>query len=181
MANTRFWLIAVASCAWLMGGAHARAGQGLAGTTEGPVPAGIFAAKKVFVSNAGSDSGLFPHPFSGTPDRAYDEFYDAMIGWGRWQLVADPGEADLVLELQLLAPNGPSNPSKQNGAADPLPMLRLVIYDRKTHYVLWAFTESVDLAFVQRTHDRNFDSALGALVVDLKSLVGKAPGPKATS
>ena len=181
MANTRLSLIAVASCALLMGGAHARAGQAVAGTTEGPVPAGIFAAKKVFVSNAGSDSGLFPHPFSGTPDRAYDEFYDAMIGWGRWQLVADPGEADLVLELQLLAPNGPSNPNKQNGAADPLPMLRLVIYDRKTHYVLWAFTESVDVAFVQKTHDRNFDSALGALVVDLKSLVGKAPGPKAPS
>jgi len=43
------------------------------------------------------------------------------------------------------------------------------------------FTGSGDVAFVQKTHDRNFDSALGALVVDLKSLVGKAPGPKATS
>jgi hypothetical protein len=35
-----------------------------------PVPPAIFSAKKVFLSNAGSDSGLFPHPFSGSQDRA---------------------------------------------------------------------------------------------------------------
>jgi hypothetical protein len=28
----------------------------------------------------------------------------------------------------------------------------------------------VDVAFVQKTHDRNFDAALGALAMDLKSL-----------
>ena len=36
-----------------------------------PVPPQIFSAKKIFVSNGGADSGLFPHPFSGTPERAY--------------------------------------------------------------------------------------------------------------
>jgi hypothetical protein len=135
-----------------------------------PVPPALLNAKTAFISNAGADSGLFPHPFSGDPDRPYNEFYAAMQGWGRYQLVTDPSEADLVFELKLTAPYGPSNPNKQNGAADPLPMFRLVILDRKTHYVLWALTESIDFAFLQKTHDNNFDAALYAITTDLKRL-----------
>ncbi len=45
-------------------------------------------------------------------------------------------------------------------------MFRLVIYDRPTHYVLWALTESIAPATLQKTHDHNFDEALAALVVD---------------
>jgi hypothetical protein len=84
------------------------------------------------------------------------------------------GEADLVLELQLTAPNGPANANKVKGASDPLPMFRLVVFDRKTHYVLWAVTESIDVAYVQKTHDRNFDDALTLLVTDLQNLVNRA-------
>src|SRR6202049_3344852 len=131
-----------------------------------PVPPVIYVAKKVFISNAGADSGLFPHPFSGDPDRAYNEFYAGIQGWGRYQIVTDPSEADVVFELQLIAPNGPSNANKVKGASDPLPMFRLVIFDRKTHYVLWALTESIDAANLQKTHDRNFDEALAAITLD---------------
>jgi hypothetical protein len=53
-------------------------------------------------------------------------------------------------------------------------MFRLVVYDAKTHFILWAFTESVDIAFLQKTHDRNFDEALTALVLEFESLAGKA-------
>jgi len=134
------------------------------------VPPALLKAKTVFISNAGADSGLFPHPFSGDPDRAYNEFYEGIQSWGRYQLVSDPSEADVVFELRLMAPNGPSNPNKQNGASDPLPMFRLVIFDRKTHYVLWALTESITMALLQKTHDNNFDLALTALTLDLKRL-----------
>ena len=44
-------------------------------------------------------------------------------------------------------------------------MLRLVIYDRPTHYVLWALTESIDPAALQKTHDHNFDEAVANLVL----------------
>ena len=145
-----------------------------------PVPPALLNAKTVFISNAGADSGLFPHPFSGDPDRPYNEFYSSIQSWGRYQLVADPSEADLVFELKLTAPYGPSNPSKQNGAADPLPMFRLVILDRKTHYVLWALTESIDFAFLQKTHDNNFDAALNAITMDLKRLTS-APASTAAN
>ncbi|MGA2673514.1 MAG: hypothetical protein ABSE99_09810 [Terracidiphilus sp.] len=146
-----------------------------AAPASGPVPPALRAAKKIFVSNAGADSGLFPGPFTGDPDRGYSQFYAALQATGQFELVSDPAEADLVLELQLMAPNGPTVPNKQYGASDPLPMFRLTIYDRKTHYVLWTLTESIDSAILQKTHDRNFDDALKAILLDFERLTGRAP------
>jgi hypothetical protein len=144
-------------------------------TVVAPVPPLLLSAKKIFLSNAGADSGLFPHPFSGDPDRAYNQFYANVESWGRYQVVANPRGADLVFELQLTAPNGPSNANKQNGASDPLPMFRLVIYDRPTHYILWALTESIDPAVQQKTHDHNFDEALSTLMLDAGRLTKSLP------
>ena len=134
------------------------------------VPPALLTARTVFVSNAGADSGLFPSPFSGDPDRAYQEFYAAIQSWHHYQLVSDPTQADLVLELRLTAPYGPQSPNKSTGASDPLPMFRLVIYDRRTHYILWALTESIDKANLQKNHDKNFDVALEELTNDLKRI-----------
>jgi hypothetical protein len=146
-------------------------------TIHAVVPAGLLSAKKVFLSNAGSDSGLFPHPFSGTPDRPYAEFYDAIQKMSRFQLVADPAQADIVLEVRLTAPNGPQNPNKQKGASDPVPMVRLVIYDRPTHYVLWALSESIDTAFLQKSHDQNLNDAVAFLASDFAGLAANSPPP----
>jgi hypothetical protein len=143
-----------------------------------PVPAAIRAATKIFVSNAGGDSGLFPSPFSGDPSRGYTQLYAGLKANGQYQLVDDPSEADLVLELLLTAPVGSTrtmDPNKVNGASDPVPMFRLVVYDRKSHYILWTFTQSIEVAWLQRTHDRNFDDALTALLLEFESLSGKAP------
>jgi hypothetical protein len=49
-------------------------------------------------------------------------------------------------------------------------MFRLVIYDRRSRYVLWALTESIERANLQKTHDLNFDVALSTLVTDVKRL-----------
>jgi hypothetical protein len=140
-----------------------------------PVPPALTAAKTAFLSNAGADSGLFPSPFSGDTNRAYAEFYSALQSSGALQLVNDPSQADLVLELQLLAPTGPTHANKQNGTADPRPMFRLTIFDRKTHYALWTVTQSIGLAVLQKTHDRNFDDALTAVLNEFLSVAGKSP------
>jgi hypothetical protein len=129
--------------------------------------------KKIFVSNAGADSGLFPSPFGGNPDRGYNQFYADLQAWGRNETVSDPLDADLVCELQLTSPAGPTNANKQKGASDPWPMFRLVIFDRKTHYILWTFTESIAPALLQKSHDENFDDALAALNSDLRRLAGQ--------
>lgn len=145
-----------------------------ASSDAAPVPPALINAKKIFLSNAGADSGLFPHPFSGSPDRGYNLLYALLQRSGRYEIVGSPEDADLVFELQLSSPFGPQNPNKVNGAPDPLPMFRLVILDRKTHYILWTFTESVDRANLQKTHDRNFEQAVEALVSDLKDLTNRA-------
>ena len=88
-----------------------------------------------------------------------------------------PADADLVLELQLTAPMGSTRSmdvNKINGASDPVPMFRLAVYDRETHYILWVLTQSIEVAFLQKTHDRNFDDALTALLLEFESLSGKA-------
>ena len=141
----------------------------------GPVPQAIAAAKTIFLSNAGSDSGLFPEPFTGDPDRPYTEFYTALKATGNYTLVGDPAQADLVLELRLIAPYGPTEANKQKGASDPLPMFRLVVYDGKTHFILWTVTQSVDYAFQQKTHDKNFDMALNQVLNRFLQIAGKAP------
>ena len=167
-----FGIVLLASTAFL-----AASAQLTAHASAGPVPSAILTAKTVFVSNAGSDSGLFPEPFSGDPNRPYTEFYAALKAAGQFALVDDPSQADLVLELRLVAPNGPTSANKQDGAADPLPMFRLTVYDRKTRFVLWTVTQSVTVAFLQKTHDRNFDDALAAVVSEFLQVSGKQPPP----
>jgi len=169
------WHTAIAA---VLATASLAAAQQPANSTTAPVPAAITSARTIFISNAGADSGLFPEPFSGDPNRPYNEFYANLKAAGKYELVDDPSQADLVLELQLTAPNGPSRGSKQLGAADPVPMFRLTVYDRKTHFVLWALTQSIDLAFLQKTHDRNFDQALMTLTRDFEIVSGRAPAAK---
>ena len=164
------FLLAFSLCAISLG---AKAHQQL-DSTAAPVPPAIFSAKKIFVSNAGADSGLFPHPFSGSQDRVYNQFYAAMQQWGHYQLVIDPNEADLIFEVRLSGPSGPQNPDKAKGASDPVPIFRLAILDRKSHYTLWAVTESVSIAWLQKSHDRNFDDALALLVADVRNLSATA-------
>ena len=159
-----------------LSGRNSSVGRGYA--QPGHVPPALLAAKTIFLSNGGADSGLFPQPFSGDPNRGYDALRAALVSSGKHELVDDPAQADLVLELQLTAPNGPSSGNKQKGASDPLPMFRLTIYDRPTHYVLWALTESIDVALLQKTHDKNFDQAVADLALDFDQLTGKQPAAK---
>src|SRR5579871_6527621 len=145
----------------------------LPGQSQSPpiaIPAAILNAKSVFVSNGGSDAGLFPEPFSGDPNRPYFSLVGGLQHLQKYDLAADPSDADLVMEIHLIAPTGPQNTSKQLGAADFLPFFKLTIYDRKAHYVLWTITEPIEFAILQKTHDRNFDIALSHLVDDVEAL-----------
>jgi hypothetical protein len=126
----------------------------------GPVPRGILTAKTLFLSNSASYRGLF----TGEPNRAYDEFYGALQGGGVFQLVGDPSEADLVLELQVVDA-GP-------GAAN----FKLLIYDRKTRFLLWTLPEPIKACTRPKSCDSNFDDSLLMLLVNLEKLAGKAPG-----
>lgn len=143
--------------------------------TIGPLPPALAAAKTIFISNAGADAGLFPTPFSGDPARSYSTLYEHLNGRKVFRLVNSPAEADLVLEIALTAPVTLHEGSKSNGAGEPNPMFRLTVYDRPTHYILWTETETVDPALMQKTHDRNFDTAIDALIDRLLTVTLHSP------
>jgi hypothetical protein len=136
-----------------------------------PVPAQITRGKTVFISNAGGDTGNL---YSGGPDRLYNQFYAAIQGWGRYQLVAGPGDADLVLAI--------SFSNQFVGDKDPGPhtdpQFRLTVLDPGTRITLWTFTEHVQFAMLLGNRDKNFDQALTTLVNDVRNVAGQ---PSATS
>jgi hypothetical protein len=102
------------------------------------------------------------------PDRPYNDFYAAMKTWGRYQIVASPSAADLDLEISwILSDTGLKLPV--------LGQLRLLITDAKTGATLWTVTEYVRGAILLGNRDKNFDSAMKAVVNRVKLLPSSAP------
>lgn len=150
-------------------------------THPAPIPTQILTAKKVFIANGGGDESRYESAlYSGGPDRPYNEFYAAMKAWGRYELVAAPGEADLVFEIRLtifqlqhirvLA-------DSDNPAYDS--QFRFVIRDAKTHETLWGLTEHAQVAALQSSRDRNFEQAMAAVVAEVQRIVGPAAADSA--
>jgi hypothetical protein len=129
-----------------------------------PLPAQLRTAKKVFLGNGGADApwvgrpnGQAGGPFSGGPDRPYNQLYAALKAWGRYELVGTPGGADLVFDIRFSI--GPVYPE-----------FRLVVRDPKTHSALWAVAEHLEAAARQESQDKNFDQALARIVAELQRL-----------
>jgi hypothetical protein len=132
-----------------------------------PVPPQIAAAQKIFISNAGGESfeTVFDElVFNGGPDRPYNQFYAAMKTWGQREIVANPADSDLVLEISwVLSDTGLRLPV--------LGQLRLLIVDPKTHITLWSVTEYVRGAVLLGNRDKNFDQAMNTIVNRVKTLM----------
>ena len=137
----------------------------------------LLKAKTVFVSNAGSDAGLFPHPFTGTQDRAYGYFCDKIDDNDHFSRVNVPADADLVLEVSMNAPPGSVAGNKSKGTGDALPTFKIVAYDRASHYILWVVSQTVDEANLQKTHDRNFDAAIDSAFTQFMATATGTPIP----
>jgi len=136
-----------------------------------PAPPQIAAAQKVFISNAGGESFeniINATAFNGGPDRPYNQFYDAIKDWGRYELVASPADADLVFEVSWqLTDTGLKLPV--------LGQLRVVIIDPKTHVTLWNLTQYVRGAILLGNRDKNFDLAMTTIVNRLRILSSTPP------
>jgi hypothetical protein len=136
-----------------------------------PIPTPIFTAKKVFVSNASGEIGL---P-AGTADLTYNEFYAAMKSWGRYELVSNPVDADLVFEIRFTFVIGPTGVSQGSGGSTQDFQFRVVILDPKCRVVLWAFSESIPQNGNKAKSRQNFDQSMANLVDDLKRLSSQSP------
>ena len=61
-----------------------------------PVPDPILKGKKAFISYELGDVASFPSRYSGGPEHAYSEFLAGMKSWGRYEIVTDPKQADVI-------------------------------------------------------------------------------------
>lgn len=120
-----------------------------------PVPAALLSAQKIFLSNGGSP---MEGSLSGWPNRAYNDFYLALKSEGKFALVDDPSLADLVLTVQ---------PSDQLE-------FKLTIVDRKSQFLLWTLFQPVQICTLQKTCDKNFDTAMASLVKQFDQLTAKS-------
>ena len=148
-------------------------GQQVPDLTAAPIPPQIANAKRVFISNAGEETNFrLPKDawYSGGPNRTYNQFYAAMKSWGRYELVSSPADADLVFEIGFT--DRPQTPIA-------LTQIKLVLRDPKTNVRLWTLTSYVDFAGTPKNREKNYDTAMSALMDDLKSLASP-PGASAT-
>jgi hypothetical protein len=90
-----------------------------------PVPAPLLNGKRAFISYELGDVTAFPSAYSGGPERAYSEFFAQMKVWGRFELVMDPKDADVVFAVRFVESPGL-----------PRPQIRVGISDAKTHVTL---------------------------------------------
>lgn len=134
-------------------------------TPTAPIPVQLGNAKKVFISNAGEEA-IFrlpkDAPYSGGPNRTYNQFYAAMKSWGRYDLVSAPADADLVFQIGFT--------DKYEGPVF-VSQIKLVVVDPKTHITLWTFTKYVEFAGMAKNREKNYDVTMTALMDDMKSVL----------
>ena len=134
-------------------------------TVNAPVPTPILHGKKAFVSYELGDVTAFPEAYSGGPERAYAELYSAMKAWGRYDLVSDPNDADIIFAVRFVDPVG------------VVPQIRVGVMDAKTHVALWGFVEQVDFKFRKKNRDLAFTDSVKLIVTDIQTLLGQATIP----
>jgi hypothetical protein len=137
-------------------------------TLAAPVPTPLLNGKRAFISYELGDVTAFPSAYSGGPERAYNEFFAQMKAWGRYELVMDPGDADVVFAVRFVDSPGL-----------PVPQIRVGISDGKTHVALWGFVEQVDPAFFKKHRDASFSESVKLLVGDVQALITPGATPSA--
>ena len=160
--QTSPWMYAVLAAGLLVGPAHAQRSSVNAGINivHAPVPAPLVRGKKAFVSYELGAVTAFPDAYSGSPERAYSEFYSQLKAWGRYELVDDPKDADVVFAVRFVADTY-------------YPQVRLGITNPQG-ISLWGFVEAVDTAIFKRHRDADFSATVKQLVTDVQTLVGPA-------
>jgi hypothetical protein len=137
---------------------------------QAPVPDPILKGKRAFISYELGDVTASPSSYSGGPERAYGEFYSQMKAWGRYELVSDPKDADVIFAVRFVDPPAISHPQ-----------IRIGIMDARGRVSLWGFVEEVNFAFFKKHRDAAFTASVKQLIGDVQTLVGQgapaAPRP----
>jgi hypothetical protein len=125
-----------------------------------PMPTQLLAAKKLFFAN-GADNDPDITKYTNGADGLDNQFYADVKALGRYELVASPSDADIVLELRI------EYAYLRNFT---YPKFKAEVRDPKTNVLLWTFTEPVNGALLAKTGRRNVAQSVSKLTDDLKKM-----------
>jgi hypothetical protein len=153
----------------LLDDAKSAVGQPVAGKTSlkkqeafmAPIPPKIGSARKVFIDNA-SAGDISGERYSGGGVEVSNQLTAAIKDWGRYEVVATAGRADLVFRVSFTM-----QPPCDN-LGDPI--LNLVILDAKTDFALWGIVTHVKPALLTRSAHKNFATGITTLVGSLREV-----------
>ncbi len=131
-----------------------------------PLPTLLSNTHSIFIGNAGDQENA-------DCLRAYNGFYAGVDALHQFTLVADPSQADLVVELHYEISLAGSKVSGDDSSRQ----FRAVLIDGKTHVVVWSLTEKSNYAVFQKNRDKNLDTVVEALVKDFAAVVSSQPAP----
>ncbi len=161
-------LLLLLSCALPNLAQHRSSGRVGVNLVDAPIPDPLVKGKRAFISYELGDVTAFPRGYSGGPERAYSEFYTQMKQWGRYDLVSDPKDADIIFAIRFVDP------------PEIKAQIRVGISDARTHVALWGFVEEVDSALRKKNRDTSFSDSISLLVNDVRQLVEPGPDAPAT-
>ncbi|GGA63350.1 hypothetical protein GCM10011507_13760 [Edaphobacter acidisoli] len=147
--------------------------QSTASTASSLTPPQITSAHTIFLSNAGGST--YFNAFTGGPDRAYTQLLGALENWNRYQIVQSPSQADLIFEIQGIAPATASPGNDIPGGCSPQLILR--IRDPQSNAILWTTSANVRASGLQKSRDKGFDQSIAVLVDHVRQLTGEQLSP----
>ena len=133
---------------------------------QAPLPSVVTSARTLFLGNAGDQENA-------DCLRAYNDFYASLAALPRFQLVADPAAADLILELHYEIGLGQAVASHDSNSS--VRQFRVVLLDPHTHVALWSLTERTNYATFKNNRNKNLDETVTKLAADFSSLTSSQP------
>lgn len=132
-----------------------------------PLPAQVTQATTIFLVNGGGS------------DTAFDEFYQDMKAWGKYQIVGTQDQADLIIEVRYSVPssghgstpiyNSYTKQTTYYDYNDIDPQVQVTISDAKTHAQLWTGIDHRKLVRMAHNRDKEIAKSADRIVEDLKA------------
>ncbi|ABF41106.1 hypothetical protein Acid345_2105 [Candidatus Koribacter versatilis Ellin345] len=138
----------------------------------------LAAAKTAYLKNAGGS------------EIPYNVISDGVEGWGRYKLVQDPTEADIIIEV--MAPSSSNGVSVSAGTSSDqhlgapaqsmttskeltITRITLIVYDARSKAALWSATEQPKSAMKAKTRQDNVVESAQRLLTKFRERVEPEP------
>ena len=137
-------------------------------------------AERAFIANAGGDFGVGISVVGvvegGTASKAYNEFFNGMKNWGRYEIVANPARADWLFEISVRNDQScyvyPRERRREIGYQNNY-RIEVVMLEVKSPGTARKFVEPIKTAGLFSDPAKIFDRGIASLIDDVKQAVGE--------